>query len=332
MKIKVRLAGREVDFADREVAIRQVEELAREGTYLVPVIYGPEGCGKTAFFRQAAEVLKEHGYAVVHVNPAADEKLHTTDELKELKTFSDAASVIDAAVELLNEAAKRRRRIALLIDDVSQAFGLDKAEQVVIRLLNALGRPSANYEKAVVLVATSESASAERIGRHRWADLYAMWNTPPEGFRQLYDQLPGEKPPFDEVWRWTGGNPGMLERLYLAKWDVDSVIGEIIRRYRLNWRIDELSGREVEVLREAVDDPDALLKRVRETPQLADKLVEMNLVVELSRRDPRLWVDQPPPQKDLEVGVGKYYAWPTPLHREAARRALEETRRLAGLG
>jgi hypothetical protein len=32
-----------------------------------------------------------------------------------------------------------------------------------------------------------------------------MWNMPREGFRQLYETLPGEKPPFEDVWRLTGG-------------------------------------------------------------------------------------------------------------------------------
>jgi hypothetical protein len=41
-------------------------------------------------------------------------------------------------------------------------------------------------------------------------------------------------------------------------------------------------------------------------------------------REPWLWIDQPPPQKDLEIGIGKYVAWQTPLHREAVKRTLEK--------
>ena len=52
-----------------------------------------------------------------------------------------------------------------------------------------------------------------------------MWNMPKEGFQQLYEKLPGPKPPFDDVWRWTGGNPRMLRRLYEYGWDVESVVG-----------------------------------------------------------------------------------------------------------
>jgi len=36
-------------------------------------------------------------------------------------------------------------------------------------------------------------------------------------------------------------------------------------------------------------------------------------------------VDRPaPPERDLELGIGKHVAWHTPLHREAVRRALQE--------
>ncbi|MCC6016463.1 MAG: hypothetical protein LM583_06460 [Desulfurococcaceae archaeon] len=40
-------------------------------------------------------------------------------------------------------------------------------------------------------------------------------------------------------------------------------------------------------------------------------------------RSPDLWIDEPPPEKDPETGIGKYVAWQTPLHREAVRKALQ---------
>ncbi|MEM1637567.1 MAG: ATP-binding protein [Pyrobaculum sp.] len=66
-RVKLSFAGREVEFVDREVAIRQIEELAERGTEVVYVIYGPEGCGKTVFLKQAAEVLRDYGYSVAHI-------------------------------------------------------------------------------------------------------------------------------------------------------------------------------------------------------------------------------------------------------------------------
>jgi len=43
------LPGLEIEFTDRDVALRQVEDWARESTRWPIVVFGPEGCGKTAF-------------------------------------------------------------------------------------------------------------------------------------------------------------------------------------------------------------------------------------------------------------------------------------------
>jgi hypothetical protein len=42
------------------------------------------------------------------------------------------------------------------------------------------------------------------------------------------------------------------------------------------------------------------------------------------KREDWLWVDQPPPEKDPELGIGRRVAWQSPLHREAVKRALKE--------
>ena len=39
-------------------------------------------------------------------------------------------------------------------------------------------------------------------------------------------------------------------------------------------------------------------------------------------RDPWLWLDEPPLEKDSDLGIGKHIAWQTPLHREAVKRAI----------
>ena len=47
-RIKLRFAGLEVEFADRERALQQVLEWSEKGTWQPVVVFGPEGCGKTA--------------------------------------------------------------------------------------------------------------------------------------------------------------------------------------------------------------------------------------------------------------------------------------------
>jgi len=336
-RVKLSFAGREVEFVDRERGLRQVEEIAEKGTYPVYIVYGPEGCGKTAFLRQAKIILEEEfGYHVVYVNPLArklEDILGYTPSLRSvvaeiLKVFPEPYSrIVDAAISIAGEALRRfrRSRIAVLMDDIFQAVGLDKAEAYTKILLNLIEYPPGEYEKIAVLVSSSEGVTRERVGRHRWATFRIMWNMSREGFEELYRLLPDPKPPFEEVWRIAGGNPAVLERLYSYEWVPDRAVNDLAMRKNLKPFVSSLSPEELEILREALEDPDRILERLREpeAQRLRVKLVELNLVVEIWDRDPWFWIDVPPPEKNPELGIGKYFAWQTPLHKEAVRRVLK---------
>jgi hypothetical protein len=333
-RIKVEIApGVETEFVDRDRALAQVVEWAEKSTRWPVVIFGPEGCGKTAFLRQAASGLRELGYDVFYLHPIdkvfaaevddADVKSLFADLVR--KTLEDerwgrlALAVFDLTREILK---KRRRKIAIIVDDVFQAIGLDKAAAYVKGLLNTIEHPVYRYEKIVVLVATSEGVSREEIGRHRWADIMPMWNMPREGFHQLYEKLPGPKPSFEEAWRLAGGNPGMLSRLYLTSWNSGAVATRLIREKRLT---PDFVARWRSWLEEAVEDPEALWSP--DAPEeLIRQLVERNLILyNIYEREQIFWVDAPPPERDPELGIGKNVAWQTPIHREAVMRALRET-------
>jgi hypothetical protein len=332
-RIRFELApGVETEFVDRDRALAQVAEWAERGTWPPFVVFGPEGCGKTAFLRQAAAMLRDLGYDVFYLHPLDKVFLAEVDDpdVKSLfldlvrKTLEDerwgrlAMAVFDLVRAILK---KRRRKIAIIADDVFQAIGLDKAAAYVKGLLNTIEHPVYRYENIVVLVATSEGVSRREIGRHRWAELMSMWNMPREGFQQLYEKLPGPKLSLDDVWRWTGGNPYMLRELYVKRWDVEKVVKGVVGTKELTADFARRWGR---WLREVVDDPETLWGRG--APQeLLDELIAKNLVVyNMYERDPHFWVDQPPPERDPELGIGKHVAWQTPIHREAVRRALED--------
>jgi len=69
-RIKLTFASREVEFIDRERALKQISEWAEKGTWDVHVIYGPEGCGKTALLKQIKMLLEEDfNYYVIYVSP-----------------------------------------------------------------------------------------------------------------------------------------------------------------------------------------------------------------------------------------------------------------------
>jgi len=323
-----------VEFADRERALGQVVEFAEEGTRWPVVAFGPEGCGKTAFLRQAVAMLRDLGYDVFYLHPLDRVFSAEVDDPDVKRLFLDfvrrtlederwgrlAMAVFDLTREVLR---RRRRRVAVIADDIFQAIGLDKAAAYVKGLLNMIEHPQYKYENMVVLAATSEGVSRREIGRHRWARLMPMWNMGRNGFLQLYEKIPGPKPPFEEVWRWTGGNPNMLVELYKAGWDVDEVVKRLIISKGLTSFVRSL-GREVrELLWKAVENPDSLLSP--EGAPLLERLIDINVLIDsITYRDPPLWIDQPPPERDLELGIGKHVAWHTPLHREAVRRALQE--------
>jgi len=324
--------GLEVEFTDRDRAIRQVIEWSERSTPYPVVVFGPEGCGKTAWLKQASLVLEKQGFDVIYVDPLRKEFIAYTD-IKEvvdrlLGAVADTTGyapikLADLIIYLANQFLKRwkRKRVAVLADDVFQAIGIESSEAYVKALLNTIEYPPEPYERIVIIVATSEGVSRARIGRHRWAEVTPMWNMSRRGFEELYERIPGPKPGFDEVWRLTGGNPDMLRRLYLSKWSAGAVVKNLIKLKKLDAFVSSLSSDERKWLCEAVGDPDTLY--TRERIPLLHKLVELNLIVDgIGFRDPELWIDEPPPEKDLELGVGGLAAWQTPLHREAVRRAL----------
>jgi len=335
-RVKVAFANLSIEFTDRNRALEQVRELGEKGTYPVYVIYGPEGCGKTAFLRQAKVILEdEFGYYVVYVNPLAEsseEILQYTPTLKEIvkevfNLFPEPYSrIVDVAISVASQIIKvfSKPRVAVLMDDVFQAVGLDKAEAYTKILLNLIEWPPAEYERIVTLVASSEGVTKGRVGRHRWAELLTMWNMPRGGFEELYRILPDPKPPFEDVWRLTGGNPGYLAELYRHDWSAEVIVDGIVRRRGVMRLVAKWSG----ALMRVVEDPDYLWEGYPETEALINDLVEANLIAEVWERKPHLWFDAPPPERDLELGIGREYAWQTPLHREAVRRAL----RILGAG
>jgi len=332
-RVKLSFApGLEVEFSDRDRAIKQVYELGEKGTRTPVVVYGPEGCGKSAWLNQAVEVLKEQGFDVIYVNILQKEHIIYTDVKEVIGRISEVVAdttgytpikLADLVILLANQLLKRwrKKKIALLVDEVFQAIGVDKAEIYVKMLLNLIEYPPEPYENIVIIVATSEGLSRWRIGRHRWGWLTPMWNMSRKGFEELYERIPGPKPSFEDVWRLAGGNPYMLGLLYRSSWDVNTVTSRFVEWKRLTqsfvnkWR---------KVLEEAVEDPDTLWSFDADEEPVKE-LVERNLIVYfLSERNSKLWVDEPPPEKNLEIGVGKHVAWQTPLHREAVREALEK--------
>jgi hypothetical protein len=322
----------EIEFIDRERALKQVEELAEKGTRYPVVIFGPEGCGKTAWLKQAVEVLREAGYDTIYIDPLHKAFIAYSNAKDIIKKLEDASTevigvaevklatmAIDAVKELIS--VWKKEKVAVLVDEVFQAIGLDKAEIYVKSLLNLIEYPPRSYERMVIIVATNEGVTRRKIGRHRWASLRPMWNISRKGFEELYEKIPSPKPEFEDIWKLTGGNPDELSKLYQAEWDVNRVITELINSKELTSSfIEKWKG----WLDEAVKDPD-ILWRANVPDELVRELIAKNLIVyNMYDRDTWFWIDEPPSEKDLDLGIGKHVAWQTPLHREAVKRAITQ--------
>jgi len=330
-RVRLRFAPKlEVEFIDRDKAVKHVYELGEKGTRYPLIVFGPEGCGKSAWLRQATEILKEMNFDVIYIDVLHRELIAYTDVEEVVKELTNAIidvtgytplKLVDLVIYLVNQLLKRwmKKRVAILVDEVFQAIGLDRAEMYTKMLLNIIEYPPEPYENIVIVVATSEGLSRWRIGRHRWAEITPMWNMGRKGFEELYNRIPGIKPSFDEVWRLTGGNPDALSKLYQAEWGANKVVTGLIKSKQL---VPSFVARWRKWLELAVEDPDHLWSP--DAPEeLINELISRNLIVyDLYPREHKFWVDEPPPEEDPEIGVGKFVAWQTPLHREAVKAAL----------
>jgi len=333
-RIELDFAGLKVEFCDRERAMHQVEGLAERGTRFPLVVFGPEGCGKTAWLRQAIEVLKERGFNVVYFNPTREEFFAEVgiksledmalELLRKAASINALASLVSSVIYIAREAVKLgRKKVAVIVDDTFQYVSDKEAAFAVKGLLELIEHPPESYERVVAIAATSEGLSRREIGRHLWAKIVPMWNMSRRGFEELYEKLPGPKPRLEDVWAVVGGNPRILAQLYESGWREDFVLAQLVDSKRLDAFTSSLGDDEKRYLLEAIEDPDTLL--TRERIPLLDKLVELNLIVDtIPDRRQELWIDEPPPERDLELGIGKRMAWQSPLHREAVKRALKK--------
>ncbi|PLC61197.1 AAA family ATPase, partial [Vulcanisaeta sp. EB80] len=209
-RIKLSLvSGLDVDFVDRDVAIQQVIKWAGRGTGFPIVVFGPEGCGKTSWLLQSVEVLREAGFDVIYFNPMRRRfevevgieslRQHALNVLKQAASEYALAKLAWSVIDLAIEAIKHGRgRLAVIVDDAFQYLDKREAALIIKGMLELIEHPPEHYEKIVAIAATSEGLSREEIGRHLWSMIMPMWNMPKEGFRQLYDKVPGQKPPFED--------------------------------------------------------------------------------------------------------------------------------------
>jgi energy-coupling factor transporter ATP-binding protein EcfA2 len=112
------------------------------------VVFGPEGCGKTAWLKQAAEILLRERLRGRLRQPPAERVLTHTVSKEVAETLAEIALRALGArrgrarlgsLQRVRELLKlRKRKVAVWLDDVFQAIGLNQAASYVKGLLNMI--------------------------------------------------------------------------------------------------------------------------------------------------------------------------------------------------
>ena len=129
------LRGLKIGFCNRERAIHQIVEFAEKGTWHPIVVFGPEGCGKTSWLRQALELLKGLGFSVIYFNPMRREFLaemgiksveeEVSELLRRASSVNALAGFIGYLIDFAKEAIKLgKKKLAIIVDDAFQYVGV----------------------------------------------------------------------------------------------------------------------------------------------------------------------------------------------------------------
>jgi ABC-type branched-subunit amino acid transport system ATPase component len=104
--------GLEVEFVDRNSGIQQILEWSEKSTWHPVVVFGPEGCGKSAWLRQATEILRDMEFDVMYVNPM----------YKEFTAHTDVKEVVAKEFAKINQQQRQQVLEKLRIEIRSSAI------------------------------------------------------------------------------------------------------------------------------------------------------------------------------------------------------------------
>lgn len=221
-------------FINREAELEWVREYARRSHATPFVIYGPEGCGKTALALEAVRRFSSWyaGGIALYIDgkarraaEAVKSNVNIGDVLAEVGGLAGSVgrSAARLAVWLLGKIVEKiAERFApmniLVVDELFSAVGVSEgalavkyAKELGDRVLRSkkaeLGEIPKPLAEASVsyLIFSSEGSSRRELSRHNWAHIALMWNMGERGFQQLGEILGA--PDFSAAWRLCGGQP-----------------------------------------------------------------------------------------------------------------------------
>ncbi len=344
------MAVLEPRFVNREEELSALRSYCSSFRSLPLYIYGPEGCGKTRLLREFVKKFNEFfGENSIAIYIDAMEERDIKRALlasisKEVKLFEIGLDVvkdlvqtgvplgqalsrsisylIDKVAEKLYKGSLRDKYVLVVVDDVARAIGLDRIEWYVKWLYELMWKIASEYKpKAINIIATtSEGTSRKLVGRHSHAGIELIWNLDKKAFKELFYELdPPNNISFNDIWRLLGGNPRKL--IELAKrfdWNIEAMISDYTKRMHsiVTLIIKEGLRRELELVLEDIDSINEVMSK--EMRKLEELLEENNLILykymtTITRKEV---------SRDPEIGIGKYYAWQTPLYREVIEKII----------
>jgi len=311
-------------FVNRNKELRKLFQLAEKGHYPVLYVYGPEGCGKTRLLKEFISIIKnKEDYIAIYVDAQVmkgeliDVIFANTNVFKLIKMIAEplieyplGKSISLAIPYIMRKVCEkimiRGKHLVIAVDDVAVPLGLNIIEVYAKKLLDTLEYlTSKNAESVLIVATTSEGFSRSLLLRHNYVSVEALWNLSQNACIELAKKLSAPPHLYEDVWRWTGGNPRRLIELSKRSWKIEEWLMMSIKR-KLGEFLQNISKNEKEYLRKIINDID----EVMEHRNLLIKMLNFNLITPIDR--PCMGYT---PQVSRELGIGEYYAWQIPAYR-----------------
>ncbi len=322
---RVSILGRSICFADRYLEVERLLDLAR-GIHPVPIaIYGPEGCGKTTLLRYLIHRLSSSDYTAIYIDALAQDlrealevpKLDIGGVVKAIARdlgYSLPSALSRLVSRAVEELWTRLRLfgggLVVAIDDVYRAIGLENVDRYTKMLYEWITWrvPRYGVKNLLVVLTTSEGLSKRVLARHTYADIYMVWNLDLPGYGEFVEQLDAHQRP-EDLYTVTGGSPRLTIEIARYGWDVEKVRKLYSEKIASTLRAAFLDR---DRLRSLVEDPDA-------DHETAARLEELGLMIELYRSSSLSSIP-----RDRDLGIGREWAWQTPLFRDIVSRIARE--------
>jgi len=325
-------------FVDREEELKALQELAQKGSPLVEFIYGPEGCGKTRLLK---EFTKQSNQITIYIDALEREDPTKALNIKIPITIKEITKEIignisgplgkalaDSIFTIIKTIAKRvkikEKHIVIAVDDITRAIGLNQVEWYIKWLYEMIDKLHQEYnpESILIIATTSEGKSLDLVKRHTYATTSLIWNLPKQPYLKLTQQLnPPDKNTAEKTWNLTGGNPRKLIEIAIKhKWNTQTWLKHL--EQQLLDTIRKIKAQNLlKELQQIIEDPDNIYHQA--TPnmnKLYELLTEENLVIYKYINT----IDNKQIPKNIELGIGKYYAWQIPAYKKVIERILNE--------